>query len=103
MADTDTTHAGIESLSNMVSFNILGSPASIMAPRAGSLSIAGRKALSTPHYIPLTTRGSVSHIAHDVMRDQTSISSLYIGLEDCTCAMCFKENEQIANFNAPGA
>lgn len=90
MADTDTTPTERGLPSNMVSFNILGSPASIMAPRTGSLSIAGRKALSTPHYIPLTTRGSVPHIAHDVMRDQTSISSLYIGLEDCTCDACSK-------------
>lgn len=80
----NTTHPERESQSNMVSFTVLGSPVSVMAPRAGNLCIAGRKALSTPHYIPLTTRGSVSHIAHDVMRDQTSIASLYLGLEDCT-------------------
>lgn len=91
----DTTHPEIESQSSMVSFTILGSPASIMAPRVGNLSITGRKALSTPHYIPLTTRGSVSHIAHDVMRDQTSISSLYLGLEDCMCAIYSRRKRKL--------
>jgi queuine tRNA-ribosyltransferase len=68
----------------MISFNILSPAAApILAPRLGSFAVAGRKTISTPHYIPLTTRGAVSHIAHDVMRDQTAIGSLYIGLEDC--------------------
>ena len=77
---------------NMTTFTLLGPAAApVMAPRLGSLSIAGRKAISTPHYIPLTTRGTVSHIAHDVMRDHTAISSLYIGLEDCMLSACLWE------------
>lgn len=78
---------GTLSLHSMTTFTILGSQASIMAPRLATLSIAGRKAISTPHYIPLTTRGAVPHIAHDVMRDHTTISSLYLGLEDCTSSL----------------
>ncbi|RAK80381.1 tRNA-ribosyltransferase family protein [Aspergillus fijiensis CBS 313.89] len=56
--------------------------ASILTPRLGRLAVAGRKPISTPHYIPLTSRGIVPHITHDIMRDQTAIGSLFIGLED---------------------
>ena len=55
----------------------------ILAPRLGRLGVASRKPVATPHYIPLTSRGVVPHLTHDVVRDQTAISSLYIGLEDC--------------------
>ncbi|KAJ6053116.1 uncharacterized protein N7446_009128 [Penicillium canescens] len=65
-----------------MTFNLLGSAAPVLAPRVGQLSIPGRKAITTPHHVPLTSRGTVPHIAHDVMRDHTAISNLYIGLED---------------------
>ncbi|KAI9370743.1 tRNA-guanine(15) transglycosylase-like protein [Aspergillus egyptiacus] len=66
----------------MLNFNILGSSASVLAPRLGRLAIAGRKPLSTPHYVPLTSRGMIPHLSHDVMHDSTSIGSMFIGLED---------------------
>lgn len=72
-----------QSAGEMFNFSLLGSSASILAPRVGRLTIAGRKPISTPHYIPLTSRGAVPHLAHDVMRDSTSIGSLFFGLEDC--------------------
>ncbi|KAJ5191551.1 uncharacterized protein N7498_010536 [Penicillium cinerascens] len=65
-----------------MTFSVLSSAAPVLAPRVGKLAIPGRQAISTPHFIPLTTRGAVSHIAHDVMRKETAINSLYIGLED---------------------
>ncbi|KAJ5179309.1 hypothetical protein N7492_002519 [Penicillium capsulatum] len=65
-----------------MTFSILDSAATILAPRVGSLALAGRKTISTPHYVPLTSRGAVSHIAHDVMRKNTEINSFYLGLED---------------------
>lgn len=64
----------------MLSFN---ATASVLTPRLGRLAFAGRKPISTPHYIPLASRGVVPHIAHDVLRDHTDIGSLYVGLEDC--------------------
>lgn len=80
MASLDTNPTQHET----VNFNLLNlATAPVMAPRLGKMAIAGRKAISTPHYIPLSTRGAVAHIAHDIMRDQTTISSLYVGLEDC--------------------
>ncbi|EAW14760.1 tRNA-ribosyltransferase family protein [Aspergillus clavatus NRRL 1] len=73
-----------QSTDEMVHFTLLSPAAApILAPRLGKLAIAGRKAISTPNYIPLTSRGSVPHVAHDVMREQTAIGSLFIGLEDC--------------------
>src|SRR5690625_173250 len=67
----------------MLSFNVLNSAPSVLAPRLGRLSLEGRKALQTPCYVPLTSRGTLPHITHDMMRDHTSIGSLYVGLEDC--------------------
>lgn len=71
-----------EALSPMVTF-ALSPAAPILAPRVGSLAIAGRKPLTTPHYIPLSSRGTMPHISHDVLRDHTTLNSVYVGLEDC--------------------
>lgn len=72
------------SVTSEMAFGILSSTAPVLAPRVGKLAIPGRQAISTPHFVPLTTRGAVSHIAHDVIRKETAINSLFIGLEDCT-------------------
>lgn len=69
----------------MACFSLLEPAPPVLAPRLGRLAVAGRTPLRTPHYVAITSRGAVSHVSHDVMRDHTSISSLYIGLEDCTC------------------
>ncbi|GES65714.1 tRNA-guanine transglycosylase family protein [Aspergillus terreus] len=67
----------------MVNFTLLTpSTASVLTPRLGTLAFAGRKPISTPNFVSLTSRGAVSHISHDVMREQTAIGSLYFGLED---------------------
>lgn len=71
-----------EALSPMVTF-ALSPAAPILAPRVGSLAIAGRKPLTTPHYLPLSSRGTMPHISHDVLRDHTALNSVYVGLEDC--------------------
>lgn len=67
-----------------MSFSVVGSSAPILAPRVGKLAIASRNAISTPHYIPLTSKGTVPHITHDLVQKETAINSLYVGLEDCT-------------------
>ena len=66
-----------------MTFSVLGSAAPVLAPRVGKLAIPGRKALSTPHNLPDTSRGVVPHISQDNVRNETAISSLYVGLEDC--------------------
>lgn len=68
----------------MLSFNLLQSAASQVAPRLGQLCKAGRKPLSTPHYVPISSRGTLPHVSHDTMRDHASVKGLYVGLEDCT-------------------
>jgi queuine tRNA-ribosyltransferase len=78
------SNASQRSPDEMLNFSLLNSAtASTLAPRLGKLTLAGRNPILTPHYIPLTSRGAVPHIAHDVMREQTAISGLYFGLEDC--------------------
>ncbi|OQE24874.1 hypothetical protein PENFLA_c009G04825 [Penicillium flavigenum] len=70
------------SASPAMTFSVLASTAPVLAPRVGKLTIPGRKTIATPHHVPLTSRGTVPHVAHDVMRDHTEINSLYAGLED---------------------
>ncbi|KAJ5949001.1 hypothetical protein N7454_002308 [Penicillium verhagenii] len=65
-----------------MTFSVLGPAAPVLAPRAGTLAITGRKTLSTPHYLPVTSRGVVPHISHDNVRKETAINGLYVGLED---------------------
>ncbi|KAJ5759783.1 hypothetical protein N7520_006939 [Penicillium odoratum] len=65
-----------------MTFSVLGPAAPVLAPRAGTLAIAGRKTLSTPHYLPVTSRGVVPHISQDNVRKETAINGLYVGLED---------------------
>lgn len=77
MMDPETS--GIQRMT----FSLLGPAAPVLGTRVGSLALASRHTISTPHYVPLTSRGAVSHIAHDVMRKETEINSLYMGLEDC--------------------
>ena len=67
----------------MLSFTVLNSAPSILSPRLGRLTVEGRKALQTPYYVPLTSRGALPHITHDTMKDHMSVNSLYISLEDC--------------------
>ncbi|KAL2825962.1 tRNA-guanine(15) transglycosylase-like protein [Aspergillus cavernicola] len=80
----------------MFNFTLSGSTASVLAPRLGRLAMAGRKPISTPHYIPLTSRGVVPHLSHDVMQDNTSIGSLFIGLEDF-----IEKQQQFKKFSLP--
>ena len=53
------------------------------SPRLGVVHFPHRTAISTPHYIGLTSRGTVPHLSQDMMRDHTSISGVYAALEDC--------------------
>ncbi|KAF9883960.1 hypothetical protein FE257_002642 [Aspergillus nanangensis] len=78
--DSDSSSKSPDTMTN---FTLLApTTASVLSPRLGSLALTGRKSIPTPNYIPLTSRGVVSHISHDLLRDQTAIGSLYFGLED---------------------
>ncbi|GAM36265.1 hypothetical protein TCE0_018r05224 [Talaromyces pinophilus] len=53
-----------------------------LAARVGKFVLPNRKPIQTPHYITITSRGAVPHISPDIVRNSTSIGSLYVGLED---------------------
>lgn len=71
-------------------FNVLHPAPAVFAPRVGMFALPGRKPVHTPHYLSLTSRGAVPHLTQDVIRDHTSINSLYIALEDCMCSRGYK-------------
>ncbi|MCJ1468863.1 hypothetical protein MMC07_007493 [Pseudocyphellaria aurata] len=50
--------------------------------RRGNVHVPGRKTIQTPHYLALSSRGIVSHLSQDTMREHTSITGLYTALED---------------------
>ncbi|KIW07103.1 uncharacterized protein PV09_01981 [Verruconis gallopava] len=51
-------------------------------PRLGTLACKGRIPISTPNYIPTTSRGVVPHLSQDNIARHTKIQSMYFGLED---------------------
>jgi hypothetical protein len=65
------------------SFELLKSSNTVSNLRNGRLHFPGRQTINTPHYIAITSRGAVSHLSQDTMRDCTAIKGLYVGLEDC--------------------
>lgn len=67
----------------MFSFSLLGSTPTLLAPRLGRLALAGRKPIQTPNHVPITSRGALPHMSHDMMNEQMSIGTLYAAFEDC--------------------
>ncbi|TKA81242.1 hypothetical protein B0A55_02372 [Friedmanniomyces simplex] len=53
-----------------------------LAPRLGRVALPGRKVIDTPHYLAITSRGAVPHLTQDTFARDTSISGVYVGLED---------------------
>ncbi|PGG96716.1 hypothetical protein AJ79_09486 [Helicocarpus griseus UAMH5409] len=66
----------------MFSFSLLGSAPTLLAPRLGRLALAGRKPIQTPNYVPITSRGALPHVSHDMMNERLPVDSLYAGFED---------------------
>jgi hypothetical protein len=64
-------------------FTIIKSTTSTLSPRLARLSLPGRDAIETPHYLGLTSRGVIPHLSQDNFARQTSISGVYAALEDC--------------------
>ena len=64
-------------------FTIIQSASNALGPRLGRLCIPGKKAIETPHYLGITSRGVVPHITQDTFLRDTSISGVYVPLEDC--------------------
>jgi queuine tRNA-ribosyltransferase len=51
--------------------------------RLGRLTLPGRSAISTPHFLGIASRGVIPHITQDNFSSQTDISGVYVALEDC--------------------
>lgn len=64
-------------------FTIQKSTDSQPGPRLGRLCLPGRKAIDTPHYIAISSRGAVPHLSQDTFAKQTHINGIYVALEDC--------------------
>lgn len=64
-------------------FTLIKSTTATLSPRLARLSLSGREAIETPHYLGLTSRGVVPHLSQDNLAQQTSISGVYAALEDC--------------------
>ncbi|OJD13367.1 hypothetical protein AJ78_06179 [Emergomyces pasteurianus Ep9510] len=66
----------------MFGFSLLASTPTLLAPRLGRLALAGRKPIQTPNHVPITSRGALPHMSHDMMNERMSIGSLYAAFED---------------------
>lgn len=69
--------------SNNVFFDLISLEIKDSGPRLGRLSLQGRQTIDTPHYLALSSRGTVPHLSQDMLRDNTSVRGLYVSLEDC--------------------
>ena len=72
-----------QDLDKPLSFDLQVQEPSNNESRLGTLSLHGRKTINTPHYVALTSRGTVPHLTQDMMRDNTEIQGVYAALEDC--------------------
>ncbi|KAM0255223.1 hypothetical protein ACHAQJ_005987 [Trichoderma viride] len=52
------------------------------AARLGKMSLPGRKVIETPNFFAVTSRGAVPHLTPDNFRKHTSVSGVYMALED---------------------
>ena len=68
---------------NVDMFTIVKATAATLSPRLGRLSLPGRNAIETPHYLGLTSRGVVPHLSQDNFAQLSSIAGVYAALEDC--------------------
>jgi queuine tRNA-ribosyltransferase len=53
------------------------------AARLGKMSLPGRKVIDTPNFFAVTSRGALPHLTPDNFRKHTSVSGVYMALEDC--------------------
>lgn len=71
------------SYNSMLTFTLINPSLFTSGPRLGKLIRFGRRAVETPHYVAITSRGVVPHISQDILQKHTMVSSIYLGLEDC--------------------
>ena len=66
-----------------MAFQILKNGLAGGAARLGKLSLPKRRAMDTPNFIALTSRGTVPHITPDNITQYTAVAGGYMALEDC--------------------
>jgi queuine tRNA-ribosyltransferase len=67
-----------------VSFELLSNAdPNIAARRLGRLSVRDRKALETPNFIAVSSRGVIPHMTPDVVAASSQIGGIHMALEDC--------------------
>lgn len=73
-----------EKMSKVLSFIILRTvdPA-VFGARLGRLTFPGRKALETPNFIAVSSRGVVPHLSPDVILAHAEFGGVHLALEDC--------------------
>lgn len=57
--------------------------AAAATPRLGRFAVPGRTPISTPNYIPVTSRGAIPHLSPDVGAEHADVRGVYAGFEDC--------------------
>lgn len=71
-------------------FELIGSAAvDGSAARLGKMSLPGKKAIETPTFFAVTSRGAVPHLTPDNLKRHTSVSGVYMALEDCRSNLPF--------------
>lgn len=76
-------HATGATSTRPLSFNLEEAIAEGSEARVGTISVHRRSPIQSPHYLALSSRGAVPHVSQDMMRDNTALMGVYVGLEDC--------------------
>ncbi|RMY39377.1 hypothetical protein D0865_12838 [Hortaea werneckii] len=63
-------------------FSLRNAASAGLGPRLGRLNLPNRNHIDTPHYLGVTSRGVIPHLTPDSLSAHTSISGVYVGLED---------------------
>jgi hypothetical protein len=66
--------------------------------RLGKLTLKGRRAIDTPNFLAVASRGVVPHITPDVISQHTSIGGVHMALEDCKYAALWVRSVHIGAF-----
>jgi queuine tRNA-ribosyltransferase len=64
-------------------FKVLSAASDGCAARLGKLALPGRRAIDTPNFTAVTSRGVVPHLTPEIVSKYISLSSAYMALEDC--------------------
>lgn len=65
-------------------FELLKSTAvDVGVARLGRLTIANRRVIETPNFLPIASRGVIPHLTPDNVTKHTTFDAAYMAIEDC--------------------